>query len=223
MQQRISIRSTDCLTDNGKSGTSPEFFSMIQNRKLLGMIAFVIAVGVWGAMAQAQAPQVALLGGGSASGNAGRIEAFRQGLRELGYTEGKNILLEQRWAEGKLDRLAAFAAELVRLKMDTIVSAGPAVTRVLRKITSTVPFVMGFDDDPVGSALSLALLAPEGTSPDYPPFLRSSAQNNWSFSRRFFLKSPAWLSLGALPIRDKSNTERDEIHLNRFWSTDPIH
>ena len=91
MQQRISIRSTDCLTDNGKSGTSPEFFSMIQNRKLLGMIAFVIAVGVCGAMAQAQAPQVALLGGGSASGNAGRIEAFRQGLRELGYTEGKTF------------------------------------------------------------------------------------------------------------------------------------
>jgi putative ABC transport system substrate-binding protein len=135
---------------------------MIQNRKLLGMIAFVIAVGVCGATAQAQAPQVALLGGGSASGNAGRIEAFRQGLRELGYTEGKNILLEQRWAEGKLDRLAAFAAELVQLKMDTIVSAGPTVTRVLRKITSTVPVVMGFDDDPVGSGFVASLAHPGG-------------------------------------------------------------
>src|SRR6476660_6039009 len=128
MQQRISIRSTDCLTDNANSGTSPKLFPMIQNRKLLGMIAFVIAVGVWGAMAQAQAPQVALLGGGSASGNAGRIEAFRQGLRELGYTEGKNILFEQRWADGKLDRLATFSAELVRLKMDIFEAAAPTVT-----------------------------------------------------------------------------------------------
>jgi putative ABC transport system substrate-binding protein len=128
----------DCLTDNGKSGTSPELFPMIQNRKLLGMIAFVI-VWVCGAMAQAQGPQVALLGGGSASGNAGRIEAFRQGLRELGYTEGKNILIEQRWADGKLDRLAAFGAELVRLKMDIIVSAGPTVTRALRKSPRPCP------------------------------------------------------------------------------------
>ena len=111
---------------------------------------------------QTKLPQVALLGGGSASGNAGRIEAFRQGLRELGYTEGKNILFEQRWADGKLDRLAAFAAELVRLKMDIIVSAGPTVTRALRKITSTMPVVMGFDDDPVGSGFVASLARPGG-------------------------------------------------------------
>ena len=111
---------------------------------------------------QTKPPEVALLGGGSGSGNAGRIEAFRQGLRELGYTEGKNILFEQRWADGKLDRLATFAAELVRVKTDIIVSAGPTVTRALKKITSTIPIVMGFDDDPVGSGFVASLARPGG-------------------------------------------------------------
>jgi putative ABC transport system substrate-binding protein len=58
-------------------------------------------------------PRIGFLGGGSASANAGRIEAFRQGLRELGYVEGKNLVIEQRWAEGKLDRLPGLAAELL--------------------------------------------------------------------------------------------------------------
>ena len=91
-----------------------------------------------------------------------RIEAFRQGLRELGYLEGKNIVIEYRWAEGKLDRLPALAAELVRLKVDIIVSAGPTVTRVAKEATVTIPIVMGFDDDPVGSGFVASLARPGG-------------------------------------------------------------
>ena len=87
-------------------------------------------------------PRIGFLGGASASANAGRIEAFRQGLRELGYVEGKNIVIEYRWAEGKLDRLPALAAELVRLKVDIIVSAGPTVTRAAKEATATIPIVM---------------------------------------------------------------------------------
>jgi putative ABC transport system substrate-binding protein len=133
---------------------------MIQNRKMLGMIGFLIGLAMCGAMAQAQAPHVTLLGGGSGSANAERVEAFRQGLHELGYTEGKNIIFEQRWADGKIDRLAALAAELVRLKVDIIVSAGPTVTRALSEVTSTIPIVMGFDDDPVGSGFVASLSRP---------------------------------------------------------------
>jgi putative tryptophan/tyrosine transport system substrate-binding protein len=107
-------------------------------------------------------PRIGFLGGGSASANAGRIEAFRQGLRELGYLEGKNLVIEQRWAEGKLDRLPALAAELVRLKVDIIVSAGPTVTRVAKEATVTIPIVMGFDDDPVGSGFVTSLARPGG-------------------------------------------------------------
>ena len=128
---------------------------------LNSLISVLLVTNAWTAAAQqTKPPQVAILGGGSPSANAARIEAFRQGLRELGYSEGKNILFEQRWADGKLDRLATFAAELVRLKMDIIVSAGPTVTRALSEVTSTIPIVMGFDDDPVGSGFVASLSRP---------------------------------------------------------------
>ena len=74
-----------------------------------------------------------------------RIEAFRQGLRELGYIEGKNIIIEWRSSEGKIERRSEIAAELVRLKVDVIVSAGPTVTRVVKEATSTIPIVMAQD------------------------------------------------------------------------------
>jgi putative ABC transport system substrate-binding protein len=107
-------------------------------------------------------PRIGLLGGGSASANAVRIDAFRQGLRELGYVEGKNIVIEELWAEGKADRLPVLVAELVRLKVDVIVSAGPTVTRAVKEAKVTTPVVMGFDDDPVGSGFVSSLARPGG-------------------------------------------------------------
>ena len=92
----------------------------------------------------------------------GRIEAFRQGLRELGHVEGKNLVIEWRYAEGKLDRLPALAAELVRLKVDIIVSGGPTITGFLKDATTTIPIVMGFDTDPVGNGLVASLARPGG-------------------------------------------------------------
>ena len=78
-----------------------------------------------------------ILIGSSLSANAARIEAFRQGLRELGYVEGKNIVIEIRSAEGKLDRLPELAAELARVKVDVIVTTGPIVNRPVKQATST--------------------------------------------------------------------------------------
>jgi putative ABC transport system substrate-binding protein len=91
-----------------------------------------------------------------------RAEAFRQGLRELGYVEGKNIIIEYRYAEGKLDRLAALATELVRLKVDVIVTGGATVTRAVMKETTTVPIVMAQDPDPVGNGFVASLARPGG-------------------------------------------------------------
>ena len=82
-----------------------------------------------------------------------RTEAFRQGLRELGYVEGKNIVIEWRQRGRKLDRLPALAGELVRLKVDVIVTGGSAATRPAKEATKTIPIVMAQDGDPVGNGL----------------------------------------------------------------------
>src|SRR5574341_2110767 len=91
-----------------------------------------------------------------------RLDSFRQGLRELGYLEGKNIAIEVRAAEGKLDRVPALAAELVRLKVEVIVTAGPLPTRSAKEATSTIPIVMAFDTDPVGNRFVASLARPGG-------------------------------------------------------------
>jgi putative ABC transport system substrate-binding protein len=107
-------------------------------------------------------PQIGFLIASSRSVNAARYETFLQGLRELGYEEGKNIVIEWRSGEGRFDRLAALAAELIRLKVDIIVTAGPADTRAAREATSTIPIVMTFDNDPVGNGFIASLARPGG-------------------------------------------------------------
>jgi putative tryptophan/tyrosine transport system substrate-binding protein len=83
-------------------------------------------------------------------------------LREFGYVEGKNIIIEWRSAEGKLDRLHAFATELVRLKVDVIVTGGPTATRPVKEATTTIPIVMTQDSDPVGNGFVASLARPGG-------------------------------------------------------------
>ena len=110
----------------------------------------------------AKIPRIGYLEAVSPSIGAVRSEAFRQGLRELGYVEGKNIVTEYRYAEGKRDRLPALAAELVRLKVDVIVTAGASATRAAKKATSTIPIVMAQDSDPVGKGVVASLARPGG-------------------------------------------------------------
>ena len=110
----------------------------------------------------AKIPRIGYLGATSLTANAARIEAFRQGLRELGYVEGKNIAIELRSAEGEQDRLPALVAELIRLKVDIIVSAGPSVTRAAKEATTTIPIVMAHDTDPVGTGFVASLARPGG-------------------------------------------------------------
>jgi putative ABC transport system substrate-binding protein len=107
-------------------------------------------------------PRIAYLSFNSASSQAARLEVFRQGLRQLGYVEGKNILIEYRYAEGKLDRIPVLAAELVGLKVEVIVTGGPASTRPAKEATSKIPIVMVFDTDPVGNGFVASLARPGG-------------------------------------------------------------
>ena len=134
----------------------------IYGRRLL-IAALLVALS---ASAQAQQPtkipRIGFLITSSPSVIAPRMDAFQQGLRELGYVEGKNIVIERRHAEGKLDRLPALAAELVRLNVEAIVTSGPTATGPAKGATSTIPIVMTFDDDPVGSGFVASLARPGG-------------------------------------------------------------
>ena len=107
-------------------------------------------------------PRIGYLNATFLSPHAARREAFRQGLRELGYVEGKNIVIEWRSAEGTRDRIPALAAELVRLKVDIIVTAGSGGTRATKEATSTIPIVMAQDTDPVGNGFVASLARPGG-------------------------------------------------------------
>ena len=107
-------------------------------------------------------PRIGYLVAGYRSDIVARTDAFRHSLRELGYVEGKNIIIEERYADGKIDRLSPLAAELVRLNVSVIVAAGPQTTRRAKEATSTIPIVMGFHNDPVGSGMVASLARPGG-------------------------------------------------------------
>lgn len=107
-------------------------------------------------------PRVGFLIAGSPSAYSTPIEAFRHGLRELGYVEGQNIIIEYRYAEGQENRLADIAAEMVRLKVEVIVATGTQATSAAEKATTTIPIVMGAAGDPVGTGLVASLSQPGG-------------------------------------------------------------
>jgi putative tryptophan/tyrosine transport system substrate-binding protein len=136
---------------------------MMRKITVLTLCAMLFALCV---SAEAQQPgkvsRIGYLITSSPSAIAPRMDAFQQGLRELGYIEGQNIVIERRHAEGKLDRLPELAAELVRLNVDVIVTSGPTATRPAKGATSTIPIVMTFDDDPVGSGFVASLAHPGG-------------------------------------------------------------
>jgi ABC-type uncharacterized transport system substrate-binding protein len=129
-------------------------------------ILFVVVLLAVAVTAEAQqpkkVPRIGFLSPVSPSTISDRVEAFQQGLRELGYVEGKNIVIEWRYAEGKVDRLPGLAAELVRVKVDLIVTTGPTPTRAAKGATVTIPIVMGFDNDPVGNGFVASLARPSG-------------------------------------------------------------
>jgi putative ABC transport system substrate-binding protein len=106
--------------------------------------------------------RIGFLGATSASGYAKQLDGFRLGLRDFGYMEGKNIVLEYRWAEGNYAQLAELAAELVRSKVDVIVTHGTPGTRAAKGATTTIPIVMAISGDAVATGLVVSLPRPGG-------------------------------------------------------------
>ena len=133
-------------------------------------LVLALALGILGALPAAEAqqpasvPRIGWLSFGSLSSPnyKARFEAFRQGLRELGYIDGQNILVESRSAQGKLERLPELASELVRLNVNVIVAEDPPATIAALQTTKTVPIVMRVSDDPTVSGLVASLAHPGG-------------------------------------------------------------
>ena len=125
-------------------------------------ILFVSLLQLAEAQQPGKVPRIGWLTGTNLSANLERTEAFRQGLRELGYLEGKNIIIEWRSPEGKRDPLPALAAELIRLNVDVIVTAGAGATRRAKAATTTIPIVIASDDDPIVNGFVTSLARPGG-------------------------------------------------------------
>ena len=107
-------------------------------------------------------PRIGVLGASPLSANLARVKAFREGLGELGYVEGKSIAIEWRFIDGKADQLPALAVELTRLKVDVLVAFGPTSTHAAKEATSTFPIVMAQVNDPIGAGFVASLARPGG-------------------------------------------------------------
>ena len=124
------------------------------------------AAATWPLAARAQQPakipRIGFLGNSTATMEANLIGPLRDGLRELGYEEGRNVIIEFRWADGKYDQFPALVAELLAAKVDVIITAGTPATLAIKKVTSTVPLVFIAVGDPVGTGVVPNLGRPGG-------------------------------------------------------------
>jgi putative ABC transport system substrate-binding protein len=131
----------------------------------IGFTLSTLLIALYGsAQAQqpAKVPRIGFLAAVKATVIAARTEAFRQGLRELGYVEGKNIVVDYRYADGNVVLERELAADLVRQKVDVIVTTGPTVTRTVKEATALIPIVFAQDGDPVASGFVTSLARPGG-------------------------------------------------------------
>ena len=165
MKKLLRIQFFSSQSDNRESKICGERSRIIQNLKLVRLFAVCAMLFALCYSASAQqskkVPRVAFLSLPS-SGPDLRSEAFRQGLRDFGYMEGQNIVVEYRWADGRTERLAGLAAELVGMKPDVIVTASTFAAQAVKKATTTIPVVVSGVADAVGRGLVASLARPGG-------------------------------------------------------------
>jgi putative ABC transport system substrate-binding protein len=164
MNEKSLVRVPHSFSENLKSRTWPGLRRSIQNPKWLELSVIAFALVVSGAVADAQQVgkvlRIGFLDSSTASGMAVLVEAFRQEMSKLGWTEEKNFAVEYRFAEGKPERLPELAGDLVRLKVDLIVVSGTPPALAANKATTTIPIVMATSADPVGAGLVASLARP---------------------------------------------------------------
>jgi len=174
----------------------------LRGRKWAGIVAFVVTLAMCGAVARAQQParipRIGILIPASASSFSARVEALRQRLRELGYVEGKNILIEVQYAEGKRERVPDLAAELVRLKVDVIVTNAVLAAK---KASATIPIIFTSFADPVGAGFVSSLARPGGN------ITGLSAMSPDLDGKRLELLKESFLKLLSLEVRSLDDFE----------------
>jgi len=184
---------------------------MIRRRDFITLLGGAAAAWPLAARAQqAKLPTIGLLNSGTASSQAPYIVAFVQRLRELSWIEGRTVSIEQRFAEGRPERFAAFAAELVRLKVDIIVTGSTPAALAAKQATSLIPIVVAAAGDPVGSGLVASLARPGGNITGL-----SQEQTDIAVKRLELLREivPGLRRLAILlnPANPASRLERDEV------------
>ena len=161
----LKVFLNSCST-NRKSKTCTELSRSIENLKCGGLVAIGVTLTMCGTVAQAQPTgkifRIGFLDDSTASSITVRLETFRQELSKLGWIEGKNVTIEYRFAEGKLERLPELTSDLVRLKVDLIMAQGTPGTLAAKNVTTTIPIVMINAGDPVGAGLVASLARPGG-------------------------------------------------------------
>jgi len=198
-------------------------------------VSLTLAPLISGAQQAAKIWQIGFIEAGSSSVNQHFADAFRQGLRELGYVEGKDIAIEERWAEGRIERFPALLAELLRLKMDVIVQASSPGAAAAKQATTTVPIVFVGVGDPVGMGLvaslrrpggnltGLSLAWPEGLAGKWVELLKETAPNLSHAALLFNPLGAAWIkqtqaAAAALGVQLQEFQVRDANDIDRAFA-----
>ena len=148
---------------------------MIQRREFITLIG--AAAATWPLAARAQQPAMPVIGylnNGSPESDASRLTGLRRGLSQTGYVEGRNLVIEYRWAGNQADRLPALAADLVQLSVSVIVSPGMVATLTAKAATTSIPIVFGIANDPVQFGLVASLNRPGGNLTGFNAFAVNS-------------------------------------------------
>src|SRR6516164_8683877 len=151
-----------CMNDPQPEGHMANY---IRRRKFLATLGG--AAAAWPASARAQQPAlpvIGILGSGSSSAFVDLLGAFRQGLKETGYVEGENVVIESHWAEGQFDRLSRLAAELVQRRAALLVATGVSSALAAKSASSTIPLVFLSQDDPIKLGLVTSFNQPGGNA-----------------------------------------------------------
>jgi putative ABC transport system substrate-binding protein len=163
-----------------------------------GLLSAPLAAG---AQPARKVHRIGFLGNSTAALEANLVQPFRDGLRELGYVEGRDVAIEYRWAEGQYERFPALVAELIALKVEVLVTAGTPAALAVKRATTTIPLVMVAVGEPVGTGLVKSLARPGGNLTglvSIAPDLKGSASSCSPRSCRSFRP---WPSSPIPPIR----------------------